>query len=91
MKDFITRLRAACFHALAWKIAQSPKVEKLYIAPGNARGTTFVGEKCNTSRLLIFEAISAFALKEDIAMVVVGPKIPLVKGNLRLASRTAPN
>ena len=33
-------------HALAWKIAQSPKVEKLYIAPGNA-GTTAVGENVN--------------------------------------------
>ena len=58
-------------HALAWKIAQSPKVEKLYIAPGNA-GTTAVGENVNI-KATDFEAISAFALKEDIAMVVVGP------------------
>ena len=51
-------------HALAWKIAQSPKVEKLYIAPGNA-GTTAVGENVNI-KATDFEAISAFALKEDI-------------------------
>ena len=65
-------------HALAWKIAQSPKVEKLYIAPGNA-GTTAVGENVNI-KATDFEAISAFALKENIEMVVVGPEDPLVKG-----------
>ena len=47
-------------HALAWKIAQSPKVEKLYIAPGNA-GTTAVGENVNI-KATDFEAISAFRL-----------------------------
>ena len=65
-------------HALAWKIAQSPKVEKLYIAPGNA-GTTAVGENVNI-KATDFEAISAFALKENIEMVVVGPEDPLVEG-----------
>ena len=75
-------------HALAWKIAQSPKVEKLYIAPGNA-GTTAVGENVNI-KATDFEAISAFALKEDIAMVVVGPEDPLVKESTT-TSRTAPN
>ena len=65
-------------HALAWKIAQSPKVEKLYIAPGNA-GTNAVGENVNI-KATDFEAISAFALKENIGMVVVGPEDPLVKG-----------
>lgn len=65
-------------HALAWKIAQSPKVEKLYIAPGNA-GTTAVGENVNI-KATDFEAISAFALKENIQMVVVGPEDPLVEG-----------
>ena len=65
-------------HALAWKIAQSPKVEKLYIAPGNA-GTTAVGENVNI-KATDFEAISAFALKENIQMIVVGPEDPLVKG-----------
>lgn len=65
-------------HALAWKITQSPKVEKLYIAPGNA-GTTAVGENVNI-KATDFEAISAFALKENIQMIVVGPEDPLVKG-----------
>ena len=65
-------------HALAWKIAQSPKVEKLYIAPGNA-GTNAVGENVNI-KATDFEAISAFALKENIEMVVVGPEDPLVEG-----------
>ena len=65
-------------HALAWKIAQSPKVEKLYIAPGNA-GTNAVGENVNI-KATDFEAISAFALKENIGMVVVGPEDPLVEG-----------
>ncbi len=65
-------------HALAWKIVQSPKVEKLFIAPGNA-GTTAVGENVNI-KATDFEAIGAFALKENIDMVVVGPEDPLVKG-----------
>ena len=65
-------------HALAWKIAQSPKVEKLYITPGNA-GTTAVGENVNI-KATDFDAISTFALKENIEMVVVGPEDPLVEG-----------
>ena len=65
-------------HALAWKITQSPKVEKLYIAPGNA-GTTAVGENVNI-KATDFDAISTFALKENIEMVVVGPEDPLVEG-----------
>ena len=72
-------------HALAWKIAQSPKVEKLYIAPGNA-GTTAVGENVNI-KATDFEAISAFALKEDIAMVIVGPEDRCYR-SLRTGSRT---
>ncbi len=65
-------------HALAWKIAQSPKVDKLYIAPGNA-GTKEVGENVNIA-VCDFDAIAAFVLANDIAMVVVGPEDPLVKG-----------
>ena len=53
-------------HALAWKIAQSPKVEKLYIAPGNA-GTSSVGENVNI-KATDFDALKAFALKEKIAV-----------------------
>lgn len=65
-------------HALAWKIAQSPRVEKLYIAPGNA-GSNAVGENVNI-QATDFEAIAAFALQEQVSIVVVGPEDPLVKG-----------
>ena len=65
-------------HALAWKIAQSPKIEKLYIAPGNA-GTQEVGENV-AIKADDFEAIKAFVLEKGIDMLVVGPEDPLVKG-----------
>ena len=65
-------------HALAWKIAQSPKVDKLYIAPGNA-GTKEVGENVNIA-VCDFDAIAAFVLANNVSMVVVGPEDPLVKG-----------
>lgn len=65
-------------HALAWKIAQSPKVDKLYIAPGNA-GTKEVGENVNIA-VCDFDAIAEFALANNVSMVVVGPEDPLVKG-----------
>ena len=65
-------------HALAWKIAQSKQVGKLYIAPGNA-GTSEVGENVNI-KADDFEAIKQFAKDHQIDMVVVGPEDPLVKG-----------
>ncbi len=65
-------------HALAWKIAQSPKIEKLYIAPGNA-GTSGVGENVDI-KADDFEAIKKFCLDNAVDMVVVGPEDPLVKG-----------
>ena len=65
-------------HALAWKIAQSEKVNKLYIAPGNA-GTDQCGENVNI-KATDFDAIKAFCLDNDVNMVVVGPEDPLVKG-----------
>ncbi len=65
-------------HALAWKIAQSPKVEKLYIAPGNA-GTAAVGQNVDIP-VNDFDEIALFVLNEEIDMVVVGPEDPLVKG-----------
>lgn len=65
-------------HALAWKIAQSPKLEKLFIAPGNA-GTATVGENM-AMKADDFDAIKAFVLANGITMVVVGPEDPLVKG-----------
>ena len=65
-------------HALAWKIAQSNKCEKLYIAPGNA-GTGNCGENV-AMKADDFEAIKAFVVEKGINMVVVGPEDPLVKG-----------
>ena len=65
-------------HALAWKIAQSPKIEKLYIAPGNA-GTSEVGENV-AIKADDFAAINEFVVKTDLNLVVVGLEDPLVKG-----------
>ena len=65
-------------HALAWKIAQSAKCEKLFIAPGNP-GTAQVGENVAIG-VDDFEAQKNFAAANNIDMVVVGPEDPLVKG-----------
>ena len=65
-------------HALAWKIAQSQKIEKLYIAPGNA-GTSEVGENVILN-LNDFAEIGDFVKSKAIDMLVVGPEAPLVKG-----------
>lgn len=65
-------------HALAWKIAQSPKVEKLFIAPGNA-GTALVGENVPI-QVNDFDAIKSYVIANDIQMLVVGPEDPLVNG-----------
>jgi len=76
-------------HALAWKIAQSEKCEKLYIAPGNG-GTGNCGENVSM-KADDFEAIKQFCVDKAIDMVVVGPEDPLVKGiydNLKTDERT---
>ena len=65
-------------HALAWKIAQSPKVEKLYIGPGNA-GTAAIGENVEITPT-DFDEVADFVINYEIDMVVVGPEVPLVKG-----------
>ena len=65
-------------HALAWKLAQSRKCDKLYIAPGNA-GTALVGENVAIN-VSDFDALKAFAVDNRVDMVVVGPEDPLVKG-----------
>ena len=77
-------------HALAWKIAQSSKCEKLFIAPGNA-GTLACGENVDM-KADDFEAIKQFCVEKQIGMVVVGPEDPLVKGiydDLRQDHRTS--
>ena len=65
-------------HALAWKMAQSPQCDKLYIAPGNA-GTKNCGENVLIS-VNDFEKLKAFCVDNQIDMVVVGPEDPLVNG-----------
>ena len=65
-------------HAMAWKIAQSPKTDKLFIAPGNP-GMASQGEIVALD-ILDFPAVGEFVLKEKIDMVVVGPEVPLVEG-----------
>ena len=65
-------------HALAWKIAQSEKVDKLYIAPGNA-GTSECGENVDI-KADDFENRKKFVVDNGVDMVVVGPEDPLVKG-----------
>jgi phosphoribosylamine--glycine ligase len=76
-------------HALAWKIVQSNKCDKLFIAPGNA-GTSNVGENV-AIKTDDFEAIKQFCVDKNIDMVVVGPEDPLVKGiydNMKADERT---
>ena len=65
-------------HALAWKIAQSSKVEQLFIAPGNA-GTAAVGTNVNIAAT-DFDALADFVVQQQVDMVVVEPEDPLVKG-----------
>ena len=65
-------------HALAWKIAQSEKVEKLFIAPGNV-GTSNCGENVAIG-VNEFDKLKDFAVENGVDMVVVGPEDPLVKG-----------
>ena len=65
-------------HALAWKIAQSAKCSKLFIAPGNA-GTEAVGENVAIA-VDDFDNLKNFAVEKKVDMIVVGPEDPLVKG-----------
>ena len=65
-------------HALAWKMLQSTKCTKLFVAPGNA-GTGSIATNVNL-KITDFEAIKSFALNEKVEMIVVGPEDPLVKG-----------
>lgn len=65
-------------HALAWKMVQSEKLEKLYIAPGNA-GTAEIAENVDMA-VTDFQAIATFIAEHGIDMLVVGPEDPLVEG-----------
>jgi phosphoribosylamine--glycine ligase len=65
-------------HALAWKLTQSSKCSKLFIAPGNG-GTSQCGQNVSMG-ITDFDAIGQFCLQEQVEMVIVGPEEPLVKG-----------
>jgi phosphoribosylamine--glycine ligase len=65
-------------HALAWKLAQSPRVQKVYVAPGNAGTAHEPG--CENVALTAFPELVAFAHTEQIALTVVGPEGPLAEG-----------
>jgi len=65
-------------HAIAWKLAQSPKVEKLYCAPGNA-GIASVAE-CVNIGVMDFDKLTAFAQEKKIDLTVVAPDDPLAAG-----------
>ena len=65
-------------HALAWKLAQSPRLQKVYVAPGNAGTAHEPG--CENVALSAFADLIAFAHAEQIALTVVGPEGPLAEG-----------
>ena len=65
-------------HALAWKINQSERLTKLYVAPGNA-GTAEIAENVNI-KVTDFDALATFVENNAIDMLVVGPEDPLVEG-----------
>jgi len=65
-------------HAFAWKIAQSPLLSKLFIAPGNA-GTSQIGKNISIS-ISDFKSVKKVVLEHDIQLVIVGPEVPLVDG-----------
>lgn len=65
-------------HALAWKMLQSSKTSKLFVAPGNA-GTAAIATNVSLN-ILDFDSIKTFVLAEKVEMIVVGPEDPLVHG-----------
>src|SRR2546425_2594597 len=73
-------------HAIAWKLAQSPRVQKVYVAPGNA-GTALEPGLENVA-LSALPDLVCFARKENVQLTVVGPEAPLAAGvSTRLARR----
>lgn len=65
-------------HAMAWKLAQNPKVEKIFVAPGN--GGTALENKCENINISDINELVSFAKNEKIDITVVGPEDPLIKG-----------
>ncbi len=69
-------------HALAWKLAQSPKVQKVFVAPGNGGTATAAAKNMGIENLPITDlhALATFAQEEKIHLTVVGPEAPLAGG-----------
>lgn len=67
-------------HALAWKLAQSPKVEKVFVAPGNAGTANEPGVENVAIDPLDFPGLVEFARQQDVSLTLVGPEAPLVAG-----------
>ena len=65
-------------HAISWKLTQSPNLNKLFVAPGNA-GTSDIAQNLNIG-VNDFEAIKSAVIKHEINIVIVGPEDPLVNG-----------
>jgi phosphoribosylamine--glycine ligase len=65
-------------HAMAWKLLQSPKVQAVYVAPGN--GGTALDPNLHNVNLTDFQALADFVVKEHVALTVVGPEAPLAAG-----------
>ena len=67
-------------HALAWKVAQSPEVDCVYVAPGNAGTAREAKIKNVPIDVLELEKLADFAAQESVALTIVGPEAPLVEG-----------
>ena len=69
-------------HALAWKLAQSPKVQKVFVAPGNGGTATAAAKSMGIENLAVtdLQALASFAETESIHLTVVGPEAPLAGG-----------
>lgn len=67
-------------HALAWKSAQSPNVETVYVAPGNAGTDSEKGIENVAIDVMDFEALATFAKDNNVGLTIVGPEAPLVEG-----------
>ena len=65
-------------HAIAWKLLQSPKVQAVYVAPGN--GGTALDPNLHNVNITDFQALADFVVKEHVALTVVGPEAPLAAG-----------
>jgi len=67
-------------HALAWKVAQSPRVETVFVAPGNAGTAAEAGIENVALDVMDFDGLADFAAKKGVGLTIVGPEAPLVDG-----------